>query len=134
MTKEEALFILGEMPEWDDDCRYSREEYEEVIELCRSLLVTSDTEKVTDFINREAVIDLLKQFGYYNKEMERYLSAIPSEVPEREALEKIRTDMMSYRDSVDRAISEDEFKRDGMKIAYQDCIEIIDKYIEGANK
>ena len=84
MTKDKALFILGEMPEWNCDCRYSRDEYEEVIELCRALLLASDKEKETDLISREAVIDLLNQFGYYNKEMKRDLSAIPSAVPERE--------------------------------------------------
>ena len=45
-------------------------------------------------------------------------------------IEDIKAEIMSYRNSVDRAISEDEFKRDGMKIAYQDCIEIIDKHTE----
>ena len=78
MTKDNALFILGEMPVWNEGCRYSYDEYEEVIELCRALLIASDIEKGTDLISREAVIDLLKQYGYYNKEMERDLSAIPS--------------------------------------------------------
>ena len=40
--------------------------------------------KSTDLISREAVIDLLNQFGYIDKEMERDLSAIPSAVPDRE--------------------------------------------------
>lgn len=49
-------------------------------------------------------------------------------------LDDVKAEIMSYRDSVDRAISEDEFKRDGMKIAYQDCIEIIDKHMSKRNK
>ena len=44
----------------------------------------SDVPKNKDLISREAVIDLLNQFGYIDKEMERDLSAIPSAVPERE--------------------------------------------------
>ena len=54
-----------------------------------------DREKGTDLISREAVIDLLNQFGYYDKEMERDLSAIPSADREK-AISEIETDMSFF--------------------------------------
>ena len=43
-------------------------------------------------------------------------------------LDKIRAEIESYHSTIDRAYSEDELKIEGMKEAYTDCLEIIDKY------
>lgn len=129
MTKEKALFILGEMPEWNSDYRYSRDEYEEIIELCRALLVVSDNENGSDLISREAVIDLLNQYGYYNKEMKRDLSAIPSAVPESETLEKIRAEI----EALIYYVGEPPYSL--IEVVNVDTVlEIIDKYIKGKAK
>ena len=45
-----------------------------------------------------------------------------------EVLDKIRAEIEGYKSSIDNAISEDESKIEGMKVAYSDCLEIIDKY------
>lgn len=44
-------------------------------------------------------------------------------------LDKIKSDIEGYKSTIDNAISEDELKIEGMKEAYTDCLEIIDKYI-----
>ena len=43
-------------------------------------------------------------------------------------LDKIRAEIEGYKSTIDKAISEDELKIEGMKEAYADCLEIIDKY------
>lgn len=43
-------------------------------------------------------------------------------------LDKIRAKILRYRDTIDRAIAEDSSKIEGMKEAYNDCLEVIDKY------
>lgn len=43
-------------------------------------------------------------------------------------LDKIKSDIEEYKSTIDNAISEDELKIEGMKEAYTDCLEIIDKY------
>lgn len=43
-------------------------------------------------------------------------------------LDKIRAKIQGYKSTIDNAISEDELKIEGMKEAYSDCLEIIDKY------
>lgn len=43
-------------------------------------------------------------------------------------LDKIRAEIEGYKSTIDKAISEDELKIEGMKEAYVDCLEIIDKY------
>ena len=54
---------------------------------------------------------------------------------ESDALDKIRAHIERYKLTIDRAISEDELKIEGMKEAYANCIEIIDKYkIESEDK
>lgn len=87
MTREEAIHHLEEMKKgiflWD---------MSELIDFCISAL---SIPKSTDLISREAVIDLLNQFGYYDKEMERDLSAIPSAVPEREKGEWVYSERFS---------------------------------------
>ena len=45
-----------------------------------------------------------------------------------DVLDEIRTEIEEYRSTINRAISEDELKIEGMKEAYADCLEIIDKY------
>ena len=48
----------------------------------------------------------------------------------REILDIIRAEIEKYKSSIDKAISEDELKIEGMKEAYTDCLEIIDEYKE----
>ena len=55
------------------------------------------------------------------------IKAVESGIP----LDKIRTKIKRYRDTIDRAIAEDSSKIEGMKEAYNDCLEIIDSYREG---
>lgn len=45
-----------------------------------------------------------------------------------DAFGKIRAEIEEYEATIDNAISEDELKIEGMKEAYIDCLEIIDKY------
>ena len=45
-------------------------------------------------------------------------------------LDKIRAEIERYKSAIDNAISEDELKIEGMKEAYADCLNIIDKYKE----
>ena len=47
---------------------------------------------------------------------------------ENDFLDKIRAEIQRYRDTIDRAIAEDTLKIESMKEAYNDCLEIIDKY------
>ncbi len=55
-------------------------------------------------------------------------SVIKQSYIEREVLDKIRAEIEEYKLTIDNAISEDELKIEGMKEAYTDCLEIIDKY------
>ena len=41
---------------------------------------------------------------------------------------KLQTEIKEYTANIDNAISEDELKIEGMKVAYTNCLEIIDKY------
>lgn len=43
-------------------------------------------------------------------------------------LEQIRAEIEEYKSTIDNAISEDELKIEGMQEAYNDCLEVIDKY------
>lgn len=63
--------------------------------------------------------------------MDYYIS---NGIPFDFVINDIKAEILSYKDSVDKAISDDEFKRDGMKVAYQDCLEIIDKHIGKVEK
>ncbi len=47
--------------------------------------------------------------------------------PKIEVLDKIRTEIDKHKSTIDKAISEDELKIEGMKEAYTDCLEIINK-------
>jgi len=53
---------------------------------------------------------------------------------EESVIDKIRVEIEEYRSGIDRAISEDEFKIEGMKEAYTDCLEIIDKYMTNSEE
>lgn len=44
------------------------------------------------------------------------------------ALDNIKAEIEGYKSTIDNAISEDELKIEGMKEAYTDCLNIIDKY------
>lgn len=60
-----------------------------------------------------------------------YYDRLPVDVVttiEEHILDKIRAEIEKYKSSIDKAISEDELKIEGMKEAYTDCLEIIDKY------
>ena len=50
------------------------------------------------------------------------------EMSKVDVFDKIRTEIEGYKSTIDNAISEDELKIEGMKEAYTDCLEIIDKY------
>ena len=63
----------------------------------------------------------------YRKEARRYKRKYGELI---RAVENIKAEIKAYKDSVDKAISEDELKREGMKLAYQDSINIIDKHTE----
>ena len=41
-------------------------------------------------------------------------------------LDDVRAEIEEYRSTIDRAISEDELKIEGMKEAYTDCLKILD--------
>ena len=43
-------------------------------------------------------------------------------------IEQIRAEIEEYKSTIDNAISEDELKIEGMQEAYNDCLDIIDKY------
>ena len=45
-------------------------------------------------------------------------------------IEQIRAEIEEYKSTIDNAISEDELKIEGMQEAYNDCLEVIDKYTE----
>ena len=45
-----------------------------------------------------------------------------------DVVDNIRAEIEGYKSTIDNAISEDELKIEGMKEAYADCLEIIDKY------
>ena len=102
MTKDKALFILDEMPEWNNDLRYSEEEYKEVIELCKSFLSFLERDKGTDLISREEAkakykeqitsnlidkkrnIDFSEYAEIHCKRFNEFIDSIPSAIPERE--------------------------------------------------
>ena len=43
-------------------------------------------------------------------------------------LNRVRAEIDKYKSTIDKAISEDELKIEGLKEAYTDCLKIIDKY------
>ena len=49
-------------------------------------------------------------------------------------LSEIRIEIERHRDSLDKAISEDELTIDGMKKAYNDVLDILDKHLESVSK
>lgn len=49
-------------------------------------------------------------------------------------LSEIRIEIERHRDSLNKAISEDELTIDGMKKAYDDVLEILDKHLESVSK
>ena len=49
-------------------------------------------------------------------------------------LSEIRVEIERHRDSLDKAISEDELTIDGMNKAYNDVLEILDKHLESVSK
>ena len=54
--------------------------------------------------------------------------AISEGKPLDSVLDEIRAEIEEYMSTIDYAISEDELKIKGLKEAYVDCLEIIDKY------
>lgn len=56
---------------------------------------------------------------------------IQNGTPLNEVLDKIRAEIDNRKSTVDKAISEDELKIEGLKEAYTDCLEIINKHIDG---
>lgn len=78
------------------------------------------------------------------KELEKRIKTLEEQVPfmnkpccianqvchedKLKVLNKIKSDIEEYKSTIDNAISEDELKIEGMKEAYTDCLEIINKY------
>lgn len=77
------------------------------------------------------------------KELEKRIKTLEDQVPfmnkpcvanqvchedKVKVLDKIKTEIEEYKSTIDYAISEDELKIEGLKEAYTDCLEIIDKY------
>ena len=80
------------------------------------------------------LIDADKFLAYliYSKHIDGLTCGEVKEAIERckvDVLGNIRAEIEEYKSTIDRAISEDEFKIEGMKEAYADCLEIIDKYM-----
>ncbi len=50
-------------------------------------------------------------------------------IPLDDIFAKIRAKIEEYKATIDRAVSEDKSKIKGMKEAYADCLEIIDKHL-----
>lgn len=72
--------------------------------------------------------------SFWNSDSESFINkpCISSGVCEHDkinTLNKLRDKIEKYRSTIDRAISEDESKIEGMKEAYTDCIGMIDEYI-----
>jgi hypothetical protein len=63
------------------------------------------------------------------KEKELYDKAIKA-LEQETILDKIREEVEGHKSAIDNAISEDESKIEGMKEAYKDCLDTIDKYKE----
>jgi len=61
---------------------------------------------------------------YISEALDMAIKALEHE----DILDKIRVEIERYKSTIDRAITEDELKIEGMKEAYTDCLEIIDKY------
>ena len=62
-----------------------------------------------------------RQLVEWLKDYKRLLEQYP-------VLDKIRAKIERHKSTIDKAISEDELKIEGMKEAYADCLEIIDEY------
>jgi hypothetical protein len=70
--------------------------------------------------NKDALInDLVYDISELVKERDKKQYSI---------LDKIRAEIEGYKSTIDNAVSEDELKIEGMKEAYADLVDIIDKY------
>ena len=70
-------------------------------------------------------IKALEQEPFINKPC---ISSGVCEHDKNKVLDNIRAEIEKYKSTIDNAISEDELKIEGMKEAYTDCLNIIDKY------
>ena len=97
-----------------------------------------------DCISRQAVLDALDKSKYSNTFCEEHsidwsinlgmAHIVVNELkpvtpqPEVDVLDKIRSEIEGYKSTIGNAISEDELTIEGMKVAYTNCLEIIDEY------
>ncbi len=69
--------------------------------------------------------DLCYKQGNIGEQIESLKLAIKA-LEQEDILNKIREEIKEYMSTIDKAISEDELKIEGMKEAYVNCIELID--------
>lgn len=92
----------------------------------RGLIPYVDKEQTSKYLFQMAK---LLENGCYQQEMLLRAVHIIDEALEQESiLDKIRAEIEGYKSTIDKSISEDELKIEGMKEAYADCLDIIDKY------
>lgn len=104
MTREENLhWIDEEIRTWENECQ-SKHPIKEALYAARKAL------EQEPFMNKLCISSKVCE---HDKEV---------------VLDKIRAEIKGYESTIDNAISEDELKIEGMKEAYVDCLEIIDKY------
>ncbi len=62
------------------------------------------------------------------------IKAIENSVRLSDVLNDVKAEIEEYSSTIDRAISEDELKIEGMKEAYTDCLKIIDNISKEGGK
>ena len=70
----------------------------------------------------KSALELLNTTGVDWLDAEHILSAVANGTP----LDDVKAEIEEYKSTVDRVISEDELKIEGMKEAYANCFEILD--------
>ena len=139
MTREEANNELERAFDVLDHSCHMDNRRKEAFNMAR---VALSTEPCEDCISRQAVNELVDELaraisderccmsrgrstGTIMQDILDLLSVTPNQT---ELLDKIRAEIEGYKSTIDNAISEDELKIEGMKEAYANCLEIIDKY------
>ena len=98
------------MTEPSEEVKEVERRYEETIDKMYQLIGRLKTERMSQ-----------AEFEQYAKEHGYIISTT-------NIIEQIRAEIQEYKSTIDNAISEDELKIEGMKEAYVDCLDIIDKY------
>lgn len=81
----------------------------------------SDTVKLVVTLNK-GQYENLKNIHCGSIGARMIVNAVMNGIP----LDDIKAEIEEYRSTIDRAISEDELKIEGMKEAYTDCLKILD--------